>query len=331
MNKGKVIIISGGIFLILLIVVIFSFINGGSDKENTNGTPPLLNTKDSLTYKDMIDLNQNNNYGVEEKTPVDNTKEVEERLKNIYAGSNDNSSTPVQQSAPAPNYSSPSSSYNPYGNRDMYTIPEKKSKPNYEYRSNENYSTNLPPVVHKEIEEKPIQQNSTPPIISSNNSRSTLQSRKAKFEGGSSKNNSSFNQEVKAVIRGEQKIGNGQNLRIALSESTIIGGLNIPKGTIIYANARFNDDRVDLAINTFKVGNKIVNGSNLKVFSNDGLEGIPINTSQLMVNGKQIATNEAKQQMSSYGGRVGGLISQLIKSKQDFSITFLDNQILFLK
>lgn len=74
-----------------------------------------------------------------------------------------------------------------------------------------------------------------------------------------------------------------------------------------------------------------MNGSNLKVFSNDGLEGIPINTSQLMVNGKQIATNEAKQQMSSYGGRVGGLISQLIKSKQDFSITFLDNQILFLK
>ena len=50
-----------------------------------------------------------------------------------------------------------------------------------------------------------------------------------------------------------------------------------------------------------------------------------------MVNGKQIATNEAKQQISSYGGRVGGLISQLIKSKQDFSITFLDNQILYLK
>lgn len=330
MNKGKIIIISAGVFLILLIVVIFAFINGGSDKENTNGTPPLLNTKDSLTYKDMIDLNQNNNYGVEEKTPVDNTKEVEERLSNIYAGSNESSSTPVQQSAPTPSYSSPSSSYSPYGNRDMYTIPEKRSKPNYEYRSNDNYSTNLPPVVHKEIEEKPVQRNnSTPPVISSNNNRSNLQNRKAKFEGGN--NNSTSNQETKAIIRGEQKIGNGQNLRIALSESTTIGGVNVPKGTIIYANARFNDDRVDLAINTFKVGTKIVNGSNLKVFSNDGLEGIPINTSQLMVNGKQIATNEAKQQISSYGGRVGGLISQLIKSKQDFSITFLDNQILYLK
>lgn len=329
MNKGKIIIISGGLFLILLIIVVFSFINGGNDNENKNGLPPLLNTKDSLTYKDMIDLNQNNNYGVQEKTPVDNTKEVEERLSNIYAGSGSNTNTNTNTNSSTSTAQSGSSSYNPYGNRDMYTIPEKQNKPSYSYKS----ESSLPPTV-REAEEKEIQiqqPNSNPPVISSNNNnKSSLQSRKAKFEG-SNNNPIISNHEVKAIIRGEQKIGNGQNLRIALSESTIIDGVNIPKGTIIYANVRFNDERVRLAINTFKVGNKIVNGSNFRVFSNDGMEGIPINTSQLLVNGKQIVTNEAKQQISSYGGRTGGLISQLIKSKQDFSITFLDNQILFLK
>ena len=50
-----------------------------------------------------------------------------------------------------------------------------------------------------------------------------------------------------------------------------------------------------------------------------------------MLDGKKMAENEIRSQIQTHGGKIGGLVSQLVRGKQDLSITILDNQILFLK
>ena len=114
-----------------------------------------------------------------------------------------------------------------------------------------------------------------------------------------------------------------------MSEDVFMNNKRISKGTIIYGTIRFSSDRASLEVNSLKVNSDIMS-VNLTGYSNDGLKGIPINSSQLIVDGKSALEDEAYNEVSSTG-RIGNIVSSVLrKNKNNVSITFLDNTIIYL-
>ena len=318
-NKKKILAFG----LVLGAFIIYSFIPN-SDEKNKDEKEMDFNIGKDKTYKeDSIgynpDMNTNSNPKFGELTKADQKGDI----SNLDNSLNELENMSVDNSTPT------ITPYQPYGNRSMYTIPQSTPSPDYSYQSHDlpKTSTAKPKKestadLYDFSEEKPISNNS------GTSSANDLAERKRRFENGGngSAQNSS---KIKAVIRGTQELKNNQRIRLAVSEDVFMNNKRISKGTIIYGTIRFSSDRASLEVNSLKVNGDIMS-VNLTGYSNDGLKGIPINSSQLIVDGKSALEDEAYNEVSSTG-RIGNIVSSVLrKNKNNVSITFLDNTIIYL-
>lgn len=203
------------------------------------------------------------------------------------------------------------------------TIPQSSPRSPYNTNNNDDDTNDL--VVNTQ---------SSKSIIETPNQEKPL-SKKERFE--KSKNTSSTNKknsssDLIAQIRGDQKLASGEIIRLITSSETKLNNVTIPRGTPIYGTIRFSQDRANITLSSLKVNNKIVNLS-LEGYANDGLKGIPINTSQLLVNGQRVADSEVNSALSKTG-KVGNVVAGILsKSSRNnkIEINFLDNQKIYFK
>ena len=183
--------LAGFVVIVLLSIIFMLFFTGDNSQEET-GTIDVPEAEKVQQYNNKLET-----LGKGGEEVVDSTTYFQEL--NSFFGQEQSSTTPNQtpnyddkpllsnsdfnSSSSSGSYSSggsPSSNYNAYGNRDMYTIPEKKSKPNYSYR-NEEPVYEEPLISHSEMN---IPQY-TPPVTQQQQqptAQNHVQSRKSKFD-----------------------------------------------------------------------------------------------------------------------------------------------------
>lgn len=63
---------------------------------------------------------------------------------------------------------------------------------------------------------------------------------------------------ISAVIHDEVQVARGSIVPVRLTESAVIDGNDVPKNTIVYGNASFSQNRIQLNINSLNINNEII-------------------------------------------------------------------------
>ncbi|MDB5937288.1 MAG: hypothetical protein JWQ01_4632 [Massilia sp.] len=92
-------------------------------------------------------------------------------------------------------------------------------------------------------------------------------------------NDSAF-QAIPAVIDGKQKVMNGGTVRLKLTDSVKLRGVELPKGQLLFGACQVTNQRLLLTIQNIRIGKDIL-PADLTVFSLDGLPGIPAPEAEL--------------------------------------------------
>jgi conjugative transposon TraM protein len=80
---------------------------------------------------------------------------------------------------------------------------------------------------------------------------------------------------VEAVVHANQTLVNGAVIKLRLSTDIYISGTLIPKGNFVYGITSLNDERLEIEINSIRIGNSLF-PVKLEVYDMDGLPGIHI-------------------------------------------------------
>lgn len=148
----------------------------------------------------------------------------------------------------------------------------------------------------------------------------------------SSANNSKVHQQTEeliyASIKGDHlRLRNNSRVTLILPKETIIDGKVFKKNTLIYAQATFNQNRVNLSINN-------INQVPLKIKAydaEDGNLGLQVQRSLVAETGSEMAQDGADE-IDVNGVPLGNTIKSLLKRKQqEPKIDLLNNQRLILK
>lgn len=100
--------------------------------------------------------------------------------------------------------------------------------------------------------------------------------------------NNSFrkNKSIKAVIYGEHKnIGSGSHVRLRILENISLNGIDIPKNTVVFANANCKEDRVYLTVESVTYQKKNI-PINATIYDINEIEGITTSTTPQKKGGK---------------------------------------------
>ncbi|GAA6774041.1 conjugative transposon protein TraM [Flavobacterium sp. CGRL2] len=156
------------------------------------------------------------------------------------------------------------------------------------------------------------------------------------FFNSKSSNNSAGNSKVQqqteeliyASIKGDHlRLRNNSRVTLILPKETIIDGKVFKKNTLIYAQATFNQNRVNLSINN-------INQVPLKIKAydaEDGNLGLQVQRSLVAETGSEVAQDGADE-IDVNGVPLGNTIKSLFKRKQqEPKIDLLNNQRLILK
>ena len=79
---------------------------------------------------------------------------------------------------------------------------------------------------------------------------------------------------IPAIIDGKQKVVNGGTVRLMLTDSVKLKGVQLPKGQLLFGACQVTNQRLLLNIQNIRIG-KLILPIDLTVFSLDGLPGIP--------------------------------------------------------
>jgi hypothetical protein len=101
-----------------------------------------------------------------------------------------------------------------------------------------------------------------------------------KTETRKSKDEENAFRAIPAVIDGKQKVVNGGTVRLKLSDSVKLKGVQLPKGQLIFGACQITNQRLLLTIQNIRVGKTIL-PTDLTVFSLDGMPGIPAPEAEL--------------------------------------------------
>lgn len=253
MNKGKTIlfcVIGLLVFMTIgIFIYIFSLDNG--DKK-ANHTDPLLNSKDSLTYKDMMNIT--NEYSNTQSTETTkDSLQIRNQIASLY-GMNNNQSSEI--SKPVNEYVEPKNKN--YNNSQYDYLYENKG-------SNISYSPT--PVntnaSNKETENKRSWINPNYKINTENQA--------------TSKKSSKMERIYEAMITGARNtIITQENNRVSIrvTEPFIINGVEIPKNTLLVAYANFGS-KLTLKINSIRYNNSVI-PVNIRVLDNQGQDALEI-------------------------------------------------------
>lgn len=95
---------------------------------------------------------------------------------------------------------------------------------------------------------------------------------------------------IKASVHGDQTITNGQSVRLRLLEAMRVGGMVLPKNTLITGNGRIQGDRLSIEIASIEHSGTIL-PVELAAYNTDGQEGIYIPGSMEASAMKEVAAN----------------------------------------
>lgn len=140
-----------------------------------------------------------------------------------------------------------------------------------------------------------------------------------------------------AVIHGEQVINKKGSVRIRLKKAIKVNGDEIPANTLITGIASVTGDRLNITINSVRVGRKVISVP-FEIYGADGLKGLPLQsdeTKQLVndeVSGEVIdeLDKAARTLTKGMSGVVSGIVKG-VKKKDDVSTTLYDNTSVYLK
>lgn len=95
---------------------------------------------------------------------------------------------------------------------------------------------------------------------------------------------------IAACVHGNQTVTDGQSVRLRLLEATNVGGVLIPRNTLVVGAARVQGERLGVEITSLEYCGSIISVE-LSVFDSDGQEGIFIPNSLEVSAVKEIAAN----------------------------------------
>lgn len=95
---------------------------------------------------------------------------------------------------------------------------------------------------------------------------------------------------IAACVHGNQTVTDGQSVRLRLLEATDVGGVRIPRNTLVVGAARVQGERLGVEITSLEYRGSII-PVELSVFDSDGQEGIFIPNSLEVSAVKEIAAN----------------------------------------
>lgn len=95
---------------------------------------------------------------------------------------------------------------------------------------------------------------------------------------------------IAACVHGNQTVTDGQSVRLRLLEATDVGGVRIPRNTLVVGAARVQGERLGVEITSLEYRGSII-PVELSVFDSDGQEGIFIPNSLEISAVKEIAAN----------------------------------------
>jgi hypothetical protein len=101
-----------------------------------------------------------------------------------------------------------------------------------------------------------------------------------KTENKRKKEDDSAFRAIPAVIDGKQKVMNGGTVKLMLTDSVKLKGINLPKGQLLFGACQITNQRLLLQIQNIRVGKNILPAA-LTVFSLDGMPGIPAPEAEL--------------------------------------------------
>lgn len=80
---------------------------------------------------------------------------------------------------------------------------------------------------------------------------------------------------VLAAVHGKQELTNGSTVRLRLLQQVSIGGLDIPKDHLLFAEVRLSGERLEMKISNIRYGHSLL-PVDLQVYDLDGIRGVHI-------------------------------------------------------
>lgn len=225
-------------------------------------------------------------------------------------------------------------------------ISQPPTEPNYTTAANSNYTD--PDVNRLKAMMKAMNNNSAkdPQMDQLNSMLTKIQAIQhpdlAIAKAKKKKESDSAFRAIPAVIDGKQKVMNGGTVRLKLTDSVKLRGIELHKGQLLFGACQVTNQRLLLNIQNIRIGKDIL-PADLTVFSLDGLPGIPAPEAELSGAAGDGATNamESMQFLSmdeSLGAQAAagginaakGLFSKKVKKirvklKDNFAVLLRDN------
>jgi hypothetical protein len=159
--------------------------------------------------------------------------------------------------------------------------------------------------------------------------------RRTNTSGSSSYNNSSSPLEIKAVIDNSNRdVKAGSTVRIRITENCNVSGIEIPKNTIISGIANFNNERVQINVNSINYNGQILPVA-LSAFDMDGIEGIYVPggiNQEIKEDAARSAVGSTNKGITVAVPMIGSISTGAINKKvQDPSVKISDGHKIILK
>ena len=136
---------------------------------------------------------------------------------------------------------------------------------------------------------------------------------------------------IRAIVHNEQVVRNNAPLRIRIVEDATVGGVEIPKNSIIWGNVSFGRDRVRVSFSNIDIGGKIIPFSK-EAYGKDGIKGIPLSeipgAEELLNNTRDDKLSDLERRSGVVGEIAGGLDALTDNTTE---ITFRDGYPFYLQ
>ena len=336
-----------GVFLIGVIVfVVFQSSKKEDDsinqqKENQiNGRIVPADTTAITAYKNDFYMKQKSDSVTIQKSSAENVlggsmtnqnqnKEENDAVLNNYLNKRQQSIDRMQSSGSSSQQTYSRRSYNPSGNSSDWTSERtvvNSSKVSY---NNRNYNPDNPSGSLTSN----LNNQQSPNYNSQQQEKPLTKEEKLQRAISSKYSQSATNNQIVAEIYGSQKItSNNSSVRIVLKEKINLGDVVIGTDAFVYGVASINQNNVMISIPSISYKGKNYQVNLVAYDYTTGELGIPIRNDNIVGAVEKQAENQAQQEISRYGGKVGSVVSAIISGRnRNVSIQLNEGHRIYLK
>mgnify|MGYP003651576911 CR=1 FL=1 len=170
------------------------------------------------------------------------------------------------------------------------------------------------------------------PVVETNKKRTRIPRDNGTMANNNSYSSSDNSVMINAVVsNGNKPVKSGSTIRVRLSENCFIGGIEIPKNTLLSGICSFTSERVKIKINSIRYNNKLI-ATNYSVYEMDGIEGVYIPggiKSEIVKDGVNKSVDEGGAKVNTPIGTFG--VSSLNKGVNDPSVLIRDGHKIILR